>query len=157
MSQPGRKPRPFTATEEKLGKLLLIAISRINTWIFRASGGRVGATWMHGARVCLLTTVGRKSGKQRTTPLLYLEDGERVVLVGSQGGMSKDPLWVGNIEADPDVEIEIGSSRRKMRGRRGTHEEKARYWPALTRIYPDFDDYQARTPRDIPVIVLEPR
>jgi len=135
----------------------MVAMSRVNTWIYRLSGGRLGARWMYGAPVLLLTTIGRKSHQPRTTPLLYLEDGQRVLLVGSQGGMSKDPLWVANIDANADVEIEIGSDRRKMRGRRGSKEEKARYWPALTRMYPDFADYQARTTRDIPVIVLEPR
>ncbi|MBI5506956.1 MAG: nitroreductase family deazaflavin-dependent oxidoreductase [Deltaproteobacteria bacterium] len=157
MAESAKKPRPFTATEERLFKRVVVAMSRVNTWIFRLSGGRFGARWMHGAPVMLLTTIGRKSGEARTTPLLYLEDGERVLLVGSQGGMSKNPLWVGNIDADPNVEIQIGSSARKMRGRRASAEEKARYWPALTRMYPDFADYQARTTRDIPVIVLEPR
>lgn len=157
MSESAKKPRPFTRTEERLTRPLMIAMSRLNTWIYRLSGGRLGARWMYGAPVLLLTTIGRKSRQARTTPLLYLEDGQRVLLVGSQAGMSKNPLWVGNIDADPDVEIEIGSNSRKMRGRRASAEEKARYWPALTRMYPDFADYQARTTRDIPVIVLEPR
>lgn len=157
MAESAKKPRPFTATQERVAKPLIVAMSRLNTWIFRLSGGRFGARWMHGAPVLLLTTIGKKSGEARTTPLLYLEDGQRVLLVGSQGGMSKNPLWVGNIDAEPNVEIQIGSNTRKMRGRRGTDEEKARYWPALTRMYPDFADYQARTTRDIPVIVLEPR
>src|SRR5690349_7205085 len=104
-----KMPRPFTAAEERIAKPLIKVMSHVNTWIFRLTGGRLGARWMYGAPVLLLTTVGRKSGQKRTTPLLYLEDGERVLIVGSQGGMSKDPLWVRNIEANPDVEIEIGS------------------------------------------------
>jgi deazaflavin-dependent oxidoreductase (nitroreductase family) len=101
--------------------------------------------------------VGRKTGEKRTAPLLYLGDGDRVVLVGSQGGMSKDPQWVGNIEANGDVEIEIGTRKRAMKARRGTAEEKARYWPDLCKMYPDYADYQARTVRDIPILILDPR
>ncbi len=157
MSDSTKKPQPYTATQERIAKPLMVAMSRVNTWIYRLSGGRFGARWMYGAPVLLLTTMGKKSGEPRTAPLLYLEDGQRVVLVGSQGGMSKNPLWVGNIDANPDVEIEIGAKKRKMRGRRGSDQEKTRYWPALTKMYPDFIDYQARTTRNIPIIVLEPR
>jgi deazaflavin-dependent oxidoreductase (nitroreductase family) len=149
--------RPFTATEERIAKPLVKAMSLANAWVYRLSSGRIGGKWMYGAPILLLTTTGRKSGQKRTAPLLYLEDGERIVLVGSQGGMSRDPQWVGNIDADPDVEVEIGSRRRAMRARRGTPEEKAHYWPALCRMYPDYADYQARTVRDIPVLILDPR
>lgn len=152
-----KMPRPFTAKEERIGRRVVKVMSRLNTWIYRATGGRLGAKWMYGAPILLLTTVGRKSGEKRTAPLLFLEDGERVVIVGSQGGMSKDPLWVRNIDANPDVEIEIGPKRRAMRARRGSAEEKAHYWPALCRMYPDYADYQARTIREIPVILLDPR
>lgn len=152
-----KAPRPFTAKEERIARRVVKVMSRANTWIYRASGGRLGAKWMYGCPILLLTTVGRKSGEKRTAPLLFLEDGARVVIVGSQGGMSKDPLWVKNIDANPDVEIEIGRQKRPMRARRGTAEEKARYWPALCKMYPDYADYQARTLRDIPVILLDPR
>ena len=153
----GKMPRPFTANEERIAKPLIRVMSLVNTWIFRLTGGRLGARWMYGAPVLLLTTIGRKSGEKRTTPLLYLEDGQRVLVVGSQGGMSKDPLWVKNIEANADVEIEIGTAKRAMRARRGTPEEKESYWPALCKMYPDYADYQARTVRDIPVLILDPR
>jgi len=152
-----KPPRPFTAAEERIAKPLIRVMSLLNTWIYRVSGGRLGARWMYGAPILLLTTVGKKSGQQRTTPLLYLDDGARVVVVGSQGGMAKDPLWVKNIEANPEVEIEIGSSKRRMHAHRGSGEEKARYWPALCKMYPDYADYQARTTRDIPILVLDPR
>lgn len=152
-----KTPRPFTAAEERIAKPIMRVMSLVNTWIYRISGGRVGGRWMYGAPILLLTTVGRKSGQRRTTPLLYLDDGDRVILVGSQGGMSKDPLWVKNIAANPDVEVEVGSVKRSMRARRGSVEEKAHYWPALCRMYPDYADYQARTTREIPVLILEPR
>ncbi|HXC53640.1 MAG TPA: nitroreductase family deazaflavin-dependent oxidoreductase [Candidatus Limnocylindrales bacterium] len=157
MADAVKMPRPFTATEERIAKPIIRVMSLVNTWIYRWSGGRFGAVWMHGAPILLLTTVGRKSGERRTAPLLYLEDGPRVVVVGSQGGMAKDPLWVKNIDANPDVEIEIGRTRRPMKARRGDAGEKSHYWPALCRMYPDYADYQARTMREIPVIILDPR
>lgn len=157
MSEAAKMPRPYTANEERIARPIVKAMSRANTWIYRLSGGRLGAKWMYGAPILLLTTTGRKSGEKRTAPLLFLEDGERVVLVGSQGGMSKDPLWVKNIDANPDVEIEIGRRRRTMRARRGSEQEKAHYWPGLCRMYPDYADYQARTVRNIPVLILDPR
>jgi deazaflavin-dependent oxidoreductase (nitroreductase family) len=152
-----KAPQPFTASQERIAKPIIRVMSAVNTWIYRLSGGRLGAKWMYGAPVMLMTTTGRKSRQPRTVPLLYLRDGQRVIIVGSQGGMSKDPAWVGNIAADPDVEVEIGAVRQRMRARRGTPEEKAHYWPALCRMYPDYADYQARTTRDIPVLILEPR
>ena len=150
-------PRPFTAREERIAKPIIRVMSALNTWIYRLSGGRLGAKWMHGAPILLLTTTGRKSGEKRTAPLLFLEDGQRVVLVGSQGGMSKDPQWVKNIDADSEVQVEIGSRKRAMSARRGSSEEKAHYWPALCEMYPDYADYQARTVRDIPILILDPR
>ena len=157
MADTKKMPRPFTAAEERIAKPIIRVMSLVNTWIYRLSGGRLGGTWMHGAPILLLTTVGRKSGEKRTAPLLYLEDASRVILVGSQGGMAEDPQWVRNLDANPDVEIEIGSARRAMRARRGSPVEKSHYWPALCKMYPDYADYQARTLREIPVILLDPR
>jgi len=105
----------------------------------------------------LLTTTGRKSGQPRTTPLLYLRDGNDIVIVASQGGMSKHPLWYLNLEASPDCEVEIGSTRTLMRAHRVSDDEKAALWTRLTQMYRDFDDYQARTERNIPVLRLSPR
>lgn len=157
MAEAQKMPRPFTATEERIARPVMRVMSAVNTWIYRVSGGRIGGKWMYGAPILLLTTMGRKSGEKRTAPLLYIGDGERVVLVGSQGGMSRDPQWVRNIEANGDVEIEIGSRKRAMKARRGTTEEKAHYWPDLCKMYPDYADYQARTVRDIPILILDPR
>lgn len=157
MAEAQKMPRPFTATEERIARPVMRVMSAVNTWIYRVSGGRIGGKWMYGAPILLLTTVGRKSGEKRTAPLLYIGDGERVVLVGSQGGMSRDPQWVRNIEANGDVEIEIGTRKQAMKARRGTAEEKARYWPDLCKMYPDYADYQARTVRDIPILILDPR
>lgn len=149
--------KPFTPGQERVGTLLVRAMSAVNTWIFRTTGGRLGARFLRGAPVLLLTTRGRRSGALRTTPLIYLQDGPDFVLVASKGGMSRHPLWYLNLEADPDVEIQIGSEIRPMRARRASPEEKASLWPRLVAVYRDYDDYQARTDRDIPVVILSPK
>lgn len=149
--------RPWTPFEERLGSAVVKAMSVANTWLFRASGGRLGARFLRGAPVLLLTTIGRRSGDKRTAPLIYLRDGERLVLVASKGGMSHHPLWYRNLEANPDVEVELPGEKKAMRASRASDEEKARLWPRLLEVYPDYDDYQARTERNIPVVILTPR
>ena len=150
-------PRPWTPSEERIGTLAVRAMSAVNTWIFRASGGRIGNRFRYGAPVLLLTTIGRKSGARRTTPLIYLADGESVALVASKGGMSHSPGWSHNLLANPDCEVTIGARTLAMRARRASADEKAALWPRLVAIYRDYDDYQARTTRDIPVLILTPR
>jgi deazaflavin-dependent oxidoreductase (nitroreductase family) len=152
-----KKHRPYTPTEVAIAGPLIRAMSAANTWVYRLSGGRIGGRFRYGAPVLLLTTTGRKSGRQRTAPLLYLEDGERVVIVASKGGMPRHPVWYLNLAANPEVEIQIGSERRKMLARTASAEEKTALWPDLTAMYRDYDDYQARTERDIPVVILTPR
>ena len=150
-------PKPFTPTQERFGKVVVRAMSAANTWVFRLSGGRIGGTFRGGAPVMLLTTIGRKSGQPRTAPLLYLREGDDLVIVASMGGMSKHPIWYRNIEANPNVVVEIGSEKTKMRARRASDEEKAALWPKLVAMYADYDQYQARTDRNIPVLILFPR
>ena len=152
-----KQPRPFTKTEERIGSVFVKWMSAANTAVFRASGGRFGAKFLGGAPVFLLITKGRKSGAPRTSPLLYLRDGNDYVIVASKGGMSHDPLWFKNLEANPDAEVEIGSQKILVRARRANDEEKARLWPKLVAMYPDYDGYQARTERNIPVVLLSPR
>jgi deazaflavin-dependent oxidoreductase (nitroreductase family) len=150
--------QPSRTTEQQLRRVkpLLLAMSALNRWVFRLSGGRLGSRFLRGAPVGLLTTTGRKSGQQRTTPLIYLEDAGRVVLVASQGGFPKHPLWYLNLSEHPDVEFELPRQpRRRYRARTASAAEKAALWPRLCGIYPDYADYQSRTDRDIPVVVLE--
>lgn len=151
------KPRPFTARQERIGNVVIRVMSAANTWIYRISGGRVGGRFMGGAPVLLLLTKGRRSGKLRTAPLLYLQDGDRYVVVASKGGMSHHPQWFLNLEHDPEVEVEIGAERRALRARRANAAEKTALWPRLVAMYPPYESYQARTERDIPVVLLEPR
>mgnify|MGYP000896486557 CR=1 FL=1 len=147
--------------DSKLTSGIIRWMSRMNVVAYRATGGRLGGTWRVGSAfpwgipVCLLTTVGRKSGQPRTAPLLFLEDGDRVVLVASQGGLPKHPLWFRNIQANPEVTVQIRSRVRTMRARVATGGERDSYWPKLTAMYPDFDNYQSWTERVIPVVVCE--
>jgi len=152
-----RRLPSYTPRQERIASPLIRAVSAANTWVYRLSGGRVGGRFLRGAPVLLLTTIGRKSGRPRTAPLLYVEDGDELVIVASKGGMSQHPVWFLNLEANPDVEVELGSTRRRMRARRASDEEKAKLWPRLVAMYRDYDDYQARTDRNIPVVILAPR
>ncbi len=132
--------------------------------VFRLTNGRIGSKWRIGAGfrkpvpTLLLDHVGRKSGTQFTTPLLYLADGPRLVVVGSQGGLPKDPQWVANLRAHPDTTVHVrGERARPVRARVVDEAERAELWPRLVELYADFATYQATTDRRIPVIVLEPR
>ena len=131
-------------------------MSRLNICLIRLSSGRLGAKFLYGAPIMLLTTTGWKSGKPRTTPLLYLQDGVTLVAVASKAGSARHPGWYRNLVAHPEVDVEIGTEHRRMRARPASAEEKQRLWPQLTEMYPPYDSYQARTARDIPVVILEP-
>jgi deazaflavin-dependent oxidoreductase (nitroreductase family) len=121
--------------------------------LYRVSGGRLAGK-MSGAPVLLLDHVGRKSGKHRTTPLLYLADGHDLVIVGSRGGSDATPAWWLNLQANPETTVQVGHERRRVRARETSAAEKARLWPELTAMYSDYDVYQTRTERELPVIVL---
>ncbi|MBP1690581.1 MAG: ddn 2 [Deltaproteobacteria bacterium] len=151
------KARPYSATEVAIANPIIRVMSRLNTWAYRMTGGRLGGTFLRGAPVMLLTVVGRKSGRQLTVPLLFLRDGERVITVASKGGMDHHPLWYLNLLANPDVDVQIGSDVRPMRAHPADDTERAHYWPQLVAMYRDYADYQARTERKIPVVVLSPR
>jgi deazaflavin-dependent oxidoreductase (nitroreductase family) len=147
---------PFTPAQERFGSMVVALMTRANTLIYRLTNGWIGGRFLGGAPVCLMTVRGRRSGEPRTVALLYLADGDDVIVVASKGGMSKHPLWYHNLEANPDVELQIGGVKRTMRARRVSDVEKTALWPRLTAMYPDFDDYQGRTTRNIPVIRLSP-
>ena len=155
-------PRPPGLDHPIVPKVMRL-FSQANVWVYQKTGGRIGGKWRvgsafpRGVPVLLLTTLGRKSGARRTTPLLYLEHGERVILVASQGGMPKHPLWYLNLSANPEVEVQIGKNVRAMRARDATPEERQVFWPRLVEMYPDFASYQSWTERVIPVVVLAPR
>jgi deazaflavin-dependent oxidoreductase (nitroreductase family) len=153
---PETKLPPWSATQERIADPIIRLMTVANVWAYRLTGGRLGGTFLRGAPVCLVTTTGKRSGQPRTVALLYLPDGADVVLVASKGGMSKSPAWYHNMMANPEVDVQIGAETRRMRARRASDAEKAALWPRLVAMYRDYDDYQARTTRNIPVLILSP-
>lgn len=150
--------KPYSEAQEKFGTWLIKNVGKWQVTVYRATGGKVWNKFL-GAPVAILTSIGHKSSEVRRTPLLYLENGETVVIVASKGGMSKPPIWMHNLRAHPDCEIQVGPKNRMMRAREATSEEEMDLWPKLIAIYADFTEYRARTEgvRHIPLFVLEPR
>jgi deazaflavin-dependent oxidoreductase (nitroreductase family) len=125
--------------------------------IYRLTGGRIGHHLPGLPAMLLLDHLGAKSGIRRTTPLLYVDDPPNVVIVASKGGYPKHPAWYHNLRAHPDTEVQIGPERRAVRARVASEEERERLWPMAVETYPGYRDYQRRTDRTIPLVVLEPR
>jgi F420H(2)-dependent quinone reductase len=123
--------------------------------LYESSGGTEG-TELQGAACVILWTKGRRSGKVRKTPLMRVTDGERYAVVGSMGGAPKDPTWVGNLRADPHVTLQDGPTRRDYTARLVEGAEKAEWWKRATEVWPAYDEYQAKTQRQIPLAVLDP-
>jgi len=124
--------------------------------LYRFTGGRIGGRYQ-GAQVVLVDSVGRKSGKRRTHPLICTEDGENLVVVASKGGIEKHPAWYLNLMANPETEVNWLGEKRQVRAREAEGAERERLWAKMTEVYPTYEDYQRRTDRRIPVVVLEQR
>jgi deazaflavin-dependent oxidoreductase (nitroreductase family) len=122
---------------------------------FQTTGGRVGGK-VRGAPVVLVDQVGRKSGKRRTTPLLYLPDGDDVVVIASRGGSHKHPAWWLNLREMEETDIQLPGERRRVKVRQASPDERERLWPRVVEMYSDYADYQARTEREIPLGILSP-
>ncbi|MEU6675847.1 nitroreductase family deazaflavin-dependent oxidoreductase [Streptomyces sp. NPDC046853] len=116
--------------------------------------GEEGHDWQ-GTTVLILTTTGRKSGEQRSTPLIYRPHGDAVLVVASNGGADTPPLWFRNLEADPEVQVQIKGDRFTARARTATPDEKPGMWRTMAATWPAYDEYQTKTDRSIPVVVLE--
>jgi deazaflavin-dependent oxidoreductase (nitroreductase family) len=125
--------------------------------LYRASGGLIGHRVPFAPPMLLLDHVGAKSGKKRTSPLVYVRDGEQVVLVASKGGFPKHPAWFHNLRANPDTRVQIGRRRLDVHARVARPEERGRLWAKAVELYAPYEDYQERTEREIPLVVLEPR
>jgi len=128
-----------------------------HTLVYRLSGGLIGHRFPGTPPMLLLDHVGAKSGTRRTTPLVYVDDPPNIVLVASKGGHPRNPSWYHNLRANPDTTVQVGSSRREVRARVATPEERRRLWPKAVRTYSGYAGYQERTTREIPLVVLEPR
>jgi deazaflavin-dependent oxidoreductase (nitroreductase family) len=129
--------------------------ARAHIWAYQRTGGIVGSRllWFPAA---LVTTTGRKSGVPRTTPTLYLRDGDRVVLPASFGGRDANPAWYHNLQSNPEVHVQIRGDHLDLVARNATDEERKRLWPKLIRMYPPYRNYREATDRVIPLIVCEP-
>jgi deazaflavin-dependent oxidoreductase (nitroreductase family) len=128
---------------------------KLNVPLYRWSGGRLFGK-LDRTPVLLLTATGRKSGQRRTVPVAYLADDDRYVVIGSNAGHSRTPAWSLNLKANPEAEVEVGRKRVRVRARIAAGEERAGLWRKMNEQYSGFDDYEARTNRDIAVFVLEP-
>jgi deazaflavin-dependent oxidoreductase (nitroreductase family) len=130
----------------------------VHTFVYKATGGRIGHSGPGFPKMLLLDHVGAKSGTRRTSPLLYFSDGEDVVIVASKGGFPKNPAWYYNLLANPETTVQIKTERRPVRARVATAEERERLWPVALKQYRGYADYQARSKgREIPLVILEPR
>ena len=124
--------------------------------VYRETGGERGYEW-RGTTILLLTTRGRRSGEPRTMPLIHRTDGERWVVVASKGGAPEDPLWFQNLQADPEATIQVRAEEIPVRASVAEGEERERLWGLMTEVWPAYDEYQQKTSREIPVVVLTRR
>jgi deazaflavin-dependent oxidoreductase (nitroreductase family) len=147
---------PMTPFQERLGRFTIQTMTGLNNVAYRLSKGRVGGNTPRGAPICLLTTTGRKTGRMRTVSLVYLADGEDLVVVASLGGMSHHPSWYLNLMADPVAVVQDGDRTLRVVARVATPAERDRFWPPLIDSYEHFASYQIRTDREIPLVVLSP-
>jgi deazaflavin-dependent oxidoreductase (nitroreductase family) len=148
-----------TSTERNLSGPANLALklgSSVHAGVYRATGGKLFGR-MGKSPILLLNTVGRRSGKERSTPLLYVVDGEDFVIIASKGGAPTHPAWYLNLMANQDATVEVGDRRVRVRAEEVDGEEKVRLWRKMADMYPTYDDYQKKTQREIPLLVLHPR
>lgn len=126
-----------------------------HTVTYKLTGGRIGGTYGR-APIALVESVGRKSGRRRTHPLISIADGDNLVVVASKGGVDRHPAWYLNLKANPETTAWWKGNKRHVRARDATVEERERLWPMMVEVYPPYESYQRRTDRKIPVVVLEP-
>ncbi|HEX6339259.1 MAG TPA: nitroreductase family deazaflavin-dependent oxidoreductase [Jiangellaceae bacterium] len=131
-------------------------LSRLHAFIYRLTGGRIGRRLVRNDML-LLTTRGARTGRKHTVPLLYLRDGETLVVIASWGGRPDNPQWFGNLMADPEAVVQVRSERWPVRARVATPEEREQWWPRVLAAYDGYRVYQSHTDRVIPVVLLTPR
>jgi proline iminopeptidase len=123
--------------------------------LYRETDGETGHEWREGSTILLLTTKGRKTGLDRTVPLIYDLDGANPVIVASKGGAPDHPGWFKNLVQTPDAEVQILDRHVPVRAREAEGEERVHLWEQMNRMWPHYEEYQAKTDRRIPVVVLE--
>jgi deazaflavin-dependent oxidoreductase (nitroreductase family) len=147
---------PMSEKEFKTLRTFIKPYSKLNVLLYKLTGGRILGT-LTGRPVMLVTMTGAKSGKERTIPLMYVPYKDGVIVVASQGGAPKTPVWYNNLIKNPDVVVQYKSTKMNLRARQVDDAEKAAVWPTCVEHYAEYDDYQKRTDRNIPVFVCEPR
>ena len=136
-------------------KTMMRLVSGTHEFWYRFSGGRIGGRLGH-LPILLLTTMGRKSGRKRTTPLVYLRDGDDTVVIASNGGSDQHPAWWLNLRDNPTAEVLVGSDLKTVIAEKATGEERERLWRDVVELYHGYDEYRRMTDREIPVVVLRP-
>jgi deazaflavin-dependent oxidoreductase (nitroreductase family) len=155
------KPKPEGLDKPYVPKIIKV-MSQVTVAVYRWTGGLLGSTWRVGSAfpwgipVLLLTTIGRKSGQPRTLPLIFIEEGDHIIIVASKGGLPSEPLWYKNLVANPECDVQIKRRKLKAKARTASPEEREALWPKLVAHYPDFASYATWTDRIIPVVILEP-
>src|SRR5215470_2946073 len=129
--------------------------SSMHAFLYRRSSGKIGGTF-RGAPCLPLPTTGNKTGRKRTTPVLYMRDGNRLVIVASNSGRKRSPLWWTNLRYDPRAEVQIMGGRWTVKAEKASDSEKDRLWPMLTKMFQPYEGYQKKTKRVIPVVILTP-
>ncbi len=135
---------------------LIKMMSAIYLFWYRLTGGAIGGS-LAGRPILLLTTPGRKSGRRRTTPLQYFEDGGNMIVIASNGGNPRHPVWWLNLERNPEAEVQVRNEKSRVRAEKAEGEERERLWEAAVETYSGYADYQRTTNREIPVVVLRPQ
>lgn len=148
--------RAWSRLSTGLGDRGLRAVGKLNVPVYKLTNGRLMGR-IGRAPVLLLTTTGRKSGEPRTAPVVYLADDDRYIVIGSNAGNSRTPAWALNLRAEPEADVQVRRAKLPVRARIAEGEERAELWRRMNEQYAGFDDYEARTNRDISVFVLEPR
>jgi deazaflavin-dependent oxidoreductase (nitroreductase family) len=148
--------KPITETQMKVIKFLMAPFSRFNAWRYiRSNGASMGQ--MGGRDICVASMTGARSGKQRDVPLMYVPYKDGVILVASLGGAPKHPTWYYNLVKNPNIDVHVKGRKLALSARIASAAEKAEVWPICCEHYPDYANYQARTDREIPVFICEPR
>ena len=136
-------------------RIVMKVLGTIHRTLYRASDGKLGRTFF-GSSVLLLTTTGRKTRRPRTWPLSYLSEGNRLIVLAANGGQSNNPAWYTNLRANPRVSVQLGERTRLMIAQTAEGDERARFWARAVREYPAYEDYQRKTNRQIPIVILRP-
>jgi F420H(2)-dependent quinone reductase len=150
-----QRQRRITETQIRLVKPGLKLFTRFHVFLYKLTGGRL-FNRMGGGEVCIVKMTGAKSGQSREFPLMYVPYRKGIVLVASLAGAPRHPIWFHNLVKHPQIEVTVGPNVHQLVARIASKEEKAEVWPLCCRVYPDFQRYQDRTERDIPVFICEP-